>query len=103
MKTILFKAPAALILGALLMSIFTSVVHADSGVTASPSATPVMTTVTRQEVVCDTTMYGVTNCRTIVREIPVHVTQNTGLPMVSALGFAFLSIAGGSFYLLGKK
>ena len=51
---------------------------------------PVMTT--RQETVCQTTAYGLSNCHVVVTQVPVHVPISAGLPNVNAIALVLAAI-----------
>jgi hypothetical protein len=105
MKLILFKAPVTFAALYMLAIVFASTVHAQSATpTPTPTATPVVTsTVTRHEVVCETSAYGARDCRTIVREIPIYKTENTGVPALFAMTIALLAIFAGSTYVVTTR
>jgi hypothetical protein len=93
MKLILFKAPAVILMTLILMTFFALPAHADGVETASISATKVRTEmITRQEVVCETTNYGVKNCHTVITEIPKHIVENSGVPYLPVFSFTLMSI-----------
>lgn len=77
------KTPLIALITLLLMSFFVTTAHADG-------------VATRRETVCDTTSYGVRNCREVIVQIPTHDATKipTALPniqiVIAGLGIALV-------------